>query len=94
MIHSFPNTVDGEKQARATGGDLSWSPEGWAARTGEHADPRPSAQEQIEQLESDLPRKLREVWLAVIAPTLPAGDKERVRVEKIEAQIVELRTKL
>ena len=52
------------------------------------------AQEQIEQLESDMPRKLREVWLKVIAPTLPAGNKERVRVQKIDAQIVELRKKL
>ena len=51
-------------------------------------------QEQIEQLESDMPRKLREVWLAILAPTLPVDNKERVRVQKIDAQIVELRKKL
>ena len=56
--------------------------------------PRQSAQEQIDQIEGDMPRWARELWLTIIAPTLPADNKRKQELQKIDAQIKELRRKL
>ena len=90
MIHTFPNTAEGEKDWQACkdanpGCDSAWSPDGYEVRTGDGAEPPPSIQEQIAELEAKVTqRMLREAALGI----------DRSRLTAIDQSITALRKKI
>ncbi len=89
MIYTFPNTVQGESQARAVQSpkEMQWAPDGWTVRTADDMPPPPSPVEQITSLEArQTARTLRQALL---------GDAESIaRLKAIEDEIAPLRKAL
>ncbi len=68
MIYTFPNTAQGESQARAVQSpkEMQWTPAGWTVRTSADMTPGPSVLEQIVALEAQVTqRMLREAALGI-----------------------------